>query len=321
MFDELLWAYEPDVAVVTTIGFDHWHAFGDQDLIAREKAKLVAAVPGDGLAILNADDPRVLAMREAARCRVVLFGRAPDADVRAEDVGTDELGRLAFTLVHDGERRPVTTQLHGALWLASALAAFATALALGVDPDDAVHAIATVEPTLHRLSPLQTPGGVTYLRDDWKGASWTVEPALEALAAAPARRRVAVLGELPDDPRRARRFYRDIAREARRRADLVVLVGEKAHNGLRGRDGQDDGSMVWFKGAPEATEFLREILGEGDVVLVKANRLPEHLERVSLSNVLPVTCRRVRCHKRVFCDDCRLLTRGRIGLPRRLRYN
>ena len=305
--DELAWAYEPDVAVVTTIGLDHWRAFGSPDAIAREKRKVVEALRPGGLAILNADDPQVRAMRDAAPGRVLLFGRAADADVRAEDVGVDARGRLTFALVHDGQRWPVETRLQGELWLTAALAALTTGLALGVRAAAAVGAVGTVDPVLHRLSVLEAPSGVTYLRDDWKGASWTVAPALEALAAMPARRRVAVLAELPDDERRPRAFYRDVVRDARRRADLVVLVGAKARNGMRGN--RDDGAVVHFDGAAEAGEFLRSELGDGDVVLLKANRTPEHLERIALASIRPVACRRVRCTKRVFCDDCRLLAK------------
>ena len=308
--DELLWAYEPDVAVVTAIGLDHWKAYGSPDAIAPEKGKLVEAVAPDGIAVLNADDPRVLAMRDRARCRVVLYGRAADADVRAEEVGVDGRGRLTFTLVHEGARLRVATRLQGELWLTATLAALAASISLGVDPHAAVGVVGEVDPVPHRLSVLEAPGGVTFLRDDWKGSSWTVGPALDALAATPARRRVAVLGELPDDARRPRVFYRDVVREARRRADLVVLVGQKARHGLKARAGADDASVVFFEGAPEASAYLDGVLGEGDVVLVKANRVPEHLERISLAAVLPVACGRVRCTKRVFCDDCRLLTRG-----------
>lgn len=309
MLDELLWAFEPDVAVVTTMGFDHWRAFGTVESLRQEKAKVVAAVPPDGLVVLNADDPHVRVMSEVARCPVVLHGRSPDASVRADDVGVDGRGRLVFTLVHKGVRVPVVTRLQGELWLPSVLGALATGLALGIGAQDAVRAVTEVEPVHHRLSVLRTAAGVTFLRDDWKGASWTVGPALQALAAFPARRRVVVLGELPDDPNRPRVFYRNIAREARRTADLVVLVGQKARHGFRARAGEDDTSFAWFAGAPEATDFLRTTLTDGDVVLIKANRIPEHLERVALSYALPVTCVRVRCTKRVFCDDCRLLTR------------
>jgi len=73
--DELLWALEPEVAVVTTIRSDHHAGLGGPEGAAREKAKSVACLPGSGLAVLNADDPRVRGMTGTARCRVVLAGR------------------------------------------------------------------------------------------------------------------------------------------------------------------------------------------------------------------------------------------------------
>ena len=308
VLDELVRTFEPDVAVVTTVGLDHWRAFGSRDAVAREKRKVVEALRPDGVAVLNADDAQVRGMRNAAPGRVVLYGEAADADVRAEDVRVDERGRLSFTLVHDGWRRPVATRLQGELWLPSVLASLATGLALGVDPGAAVRAVGIVEPVLHRLSVLEAPSGVTYLRDDWKAPPQSVLPALDALAAAPARRRVAVLGEV-SDVRRYQPLFRDLAREARERADLVVLVGQKARHGLRARTGDDDRTIVHFDGAPEAGDFLRREVAPGDVVLLKANRTPEHLERIALASVLPVRCRRVSCTKRVSCDDCRLLLR------------
>ena len=315
VLDQLVWAYEPDVAVVTTIGLDHWRAFGSPDAIAAEKRKVVAGLRPDGLAVLNTDDPLTRGLADAAPGRVVHYGRSAGAGVRAEDVSVDSRGRLMFTLVNGTDRWPVATRLQGELWLTATLAALATGVSLGVPEEDAVRAIESVEPVLHRLSVLEAPGGVTYLRDDWKAPTATVGPALDALASMPARRRVAVLGELHDDRRRARVFYRGIVQEARRRADLVVLVGDKARYGLKGN--RDDPAIVHFDGAPAATRFLRGELAEGDVVLVKSNWIPDHLERISLAAVRPIECKRIRCRRRVFCDDCRLLAPGR----RRSRWN
>lgn len=104
--DELLWALEPRVAVVTAIRSDHGPAFGGRlDEAAREKAKAVAVLPGTGLAVLNADDQRGLAMESLARCRVVLAGRAEDADVRILDARLTPDARLVVRL-EDRERAP-----------------------------------------------------------------------------------------------------------------------------------------------------------------------------------------------------------------------
>ena len=67
----------PDIAVVTTVEPAHLEAFGSLEAIAREKGDLVAALPPSGLAVLNADDPRVLAMAERTSARVITYGTCP----------------------------------------------------------------------------------------------------------------------------------------------------------------------------------------------------------------------------------------------------
>ena len=310
--DEILWAYEPDVGVVTHIGFDHLNVFENQAAIAREKEKLVAALPSSGVAVLNADDPNVRAMADASSARVVLYGLSAEADVRAEDVLAAFPERLSFTVVIDGRRVPVQTRLCGRLWLPSALAAIATACALGVSPEAAAARLAAVEPSHRKLSVLETPAGVTFIRDDYKATWRTVAPALELLGSARAKRKVAVLGYLHNyAPQPIEPLYTELAREARRNADLVVMVGPNAQHGLRARSSEDDDTIRAFSTAAEATSFLRELLAPGDLVLVKGSQLGDGLERVSLAQVLPVNCWVPSCERFLKgCDECRLLTRG-----------
>ncbi len=308
--DIMLWGLEPDVAVVTNVGWDHVSAFRSQDAIAAEKAKLVAALPPSGLAVLNADDPRVRAMAELTDARTLLYGVSPGATVRAEDVQARWPVPLRFTLVRDGRRYPVETRLLGEVWLNACLAALATAIGMGVPAEAAAAALAAVDPGRHRMSVFSAPNGVTFLQDDWKAAAWTVGPALEFLGSARPARRIAVIGQLSDDARKPRALYAAVAREARRHADLVVLVGQWAHHGLRARVANDDASIVGFATVNEAIPFLERTLRPGDVVLVKATRGRDHLERLVLAQAVRIDCRRTRCRKRLWCENCRLLTRG-----------
>jgi UDP-N-acetylmuramyl pentapeptide synthase len=314
---ELIWGFEPDAALVTTVGFDHFTAFKSREAVATEKATLVAALPPSGLAILNADDPLVRAMAGVARCRVVLYGISKDADVRAEDVRSRWPEQLSFTLVYDGARYPVSTMLNGTHWLPSALGALATGVTLGVPAATAAAAFATVKPENHRLSARQSDGGPQFLLDDWKAPVWTVEPSLDVLGQAVAARRVAVIGQLSDDARRPRRLYPAVARAARERADLVVFVGQWAHHALRARANEHDESIVAFGRFTEASDYLRAELRPDDVVLIKATMLPDHLARIALEREQPVDCRRNTCLRNMGCDRCSLLS-GR-GPVKRLR--
>src|SRR3954466_320048 len=103
----------PQVGVVLNVGSAHLGEFGSADGVAQAKGELVEALPADGTAVLNADDPRVLGMAPRTRARVVTPGRGPEADVRATDVTLDEAARPRFTLVAAGEEHPVTLRVVG----------------------------------------------------------------------------------------------------------------------------------------------------------------------------------------------------------------
>ena len=245
--------------------------------MAAEKGKLVAALPPTGLAVLNADDERVLALAARARCRVVTFGVAAGADVRAEDVAAAFPELLSFTLVHRGSRHPVQTRLVGEHWTTAVLAALATAVELGVPVERAVAAVEAVAPSPHRLSVRPTRAGVTYLQDDWKASvDGHAGPRGARFASGPADR-----GDRPAvrRPAEAEGALPAVAAAALEHADHVLLVGRWAHHGLRAGAG-----VSAVPGAAEAHAWLRATTGPGDVVLVKTARNPVHLERLPLAH-------------------------------------
>ena len=126
----------PRLGAVLCVGYAHAGEFGSLELIAAAKGELPAALPPDGVAILNADDHRVAAMAARTRARVVTFGRSAGADVRADQVRTDDLGRPGFTLVTATGAAPVQLQLYGEHHVHNALAAAAIAGQLGMQVAD-----------------------------------------------------------------------------------------------------------------------------------------------------------------------------------------
>jgi UDP-N-acetylmuramoyl-tripeptide--D-alanyl-D-alanine ligase len=73
---------KPDIAVITLIARDHLSAFGSIEAIAREKGKVVAALPRNGVAVMNIDDPLVKAIGDASKVRVIWFGQSEGATLR-----------------------------------------------------------------------------------------------------------------------------------------------------------------------------------------------------------------------------------------------
>lgn len=300
--DELLWTLEPHVGVVTSVGSEHRAAFGTIEATAREKAKLVASLPRSGLAVLNADDPLVLEMRALASARTVLVGTSPASDLRAEGVESAWPEPLRFTVCRGEERVAVATLLHGMHWVPSALAALAVGLEAGVSLVDGATALAKMQPERHRLSEVKLAGGVTVLEDDWKAPEWNVELAIDVVRRARALRKLVVLGQMSDSGSSLRRLYRDVAARWLEVADVVIVVGRWAEHARPVAGAR--GALHVVASAHAAHELLERILRPGDLVLVKSNIRPVHLERLVLARQDGQLCWRVDCKLQVWCHDC-----------------
>lgn len=302
--DASLRMLQPQVGVVTVIGLDHYRAFRNREAIAGEKGKLIAGLPADGLAVLNADDPLVLGMRALTRAPCVTYGVSVSADLRAESVQAAWPDRLHFVASYAGQSLPVRTELCGAFWLPSILAGLATGVALGVPLDEAVRAVEKVEPTPGRMYPVVFPDGVTFIRDDWKSPLWTIAPALDFMKTARAQRKIVVLGTLSDYPGGADRKYPAVAREAAEAADLVFFVGPQGRLALKASKTVGEGRIEAFDTPQTMVEHLRTRLQPGDLVLIKGSNRADHLARLTHDRLQPITCWRNDCGLAEICDFC-----------------
>jgi UDP-N-acetylmuramoyl-tripeptide--D-alanyl-D-alanine ligase len=305
----------PKVAVVTNVGGDHRSAFRTLEATAAEKGKLVAAVPSNGLTVLNADDPLVLAMAARSRARVITYGLAEGADVRAEEIAGAWPDRLGFVATYRGERARVRTRFCGEHWVHAVLAALASAVGLDMPLQAAADALGRVEPWSGRLSPMAV-GSVTFIRDECKASLWSVGPALRFLRAARAPRKIAVIGTISDYAGRASAVYANVAREALDVADEVIFVGPQARRSAGARTHRRGAALHAFESLREASAWLETHLRPGDLVLLKGSQRADHLLRLLLARQQHVACWRQSCRRIKFCDQCLLLRVPELPLPR-----
>lgn len=185
----------PEVGVLTVIGESHLEALGSVEAIIAAKGELVAGLPPDGVAVLNRDDPRQAALSARAPCRVLGYGLAPGAEVRATAIAVGPSGST-FTAVLRGRRFPVRLQLLGAHQVGNALAALACADAMGVPIDAAAEALSHVRAWQSRLQ-VRDFGRIRVLDDAYNAAPQSTVAALQVLATqAPVAARAAVLGDM-----------------------------------------------------------------------------------------------------------------------------
>jgi UDP-N-acetylmuramoyl-tripeptide--D-alanyl-D-alanine ligase len=276
----------PRYGAVLNVGHAHAGEFGGMAQVAQAKGELAEALPADGAAILNADDPRVAAMTARTRARVVTFGvEDPSAVIRAADVRLDDLGRPAFTLITPEGAAPVALRLHGAHNVPNALAAAALARELGLSLAGIADGLsAAVARSRWRMEVERRPDGVTIINDTYNANPESVRAALEALAhLGRDGRAFAVLGHMAELGPIAQASHEAIGDFAAR-ADLagIIAVGEEAAPILAGaqRVPAWPGEALAVPDGPAAVEALAGRLKPGDVVLVKASRAA-HLESVA----------------------------------------
>jgi UDP-N-acetylmuramoyl-tripeptide--D-alanyl-D-alanine ligase len=266
----------PRLGVVTMVGHAHAGEFGGLAAVARAKGELPAALPPEGVALLNADDPNVRAMAARTRARVVTFGRSADAVVRATDVLLDDQGRPEFTLVTPGGSARTRLRLHGAHNVTNALAAAALAGELGLGVAELAEGLAAAVPRSRgRMEVTRRPDGVTVINDAWNANPEAMAAALRTLAVmAAGRRAVAVLGAMHELGGESARQHAEVgALAARLGVAVLVVVGEDAAAIADGARAERSwtGELVVVPDASAAQAALGNLLAPADVVLVKAS--------------------------------------------------
>ncbi len=286
----------PRYGVVLNVGRAHAGEFGGLDQVALAKGELVEALPEDaagGVAILNADDPRVLAMASRTSARIVTFSsqpphgphapqssQGPQPSVRAADVRLDDLGRPSFTLLTPDGSAPVTLRLHGAHNVPNALAAAALAGELGLGLDSIADGLsAAVARSRWRMEVRRRADGVTVINDAYNANPESVRAAIDALAhLARDGRGFAVLGHMAELGDTSQASHEEIGEFAAQVAGSglagLIAVGQEAAPMLAGarRVRSWHGEAVGVTDGAAARAVLGDRLKPGDVVLVKASR-------------------------------------------------
>jgi alanine racemase len=272
----------PRIAVVTAINHAHLAYLGSLEAIAQEKGHLVEALPSDGVAVLNFDDPWVRAMRERTRAHVVTYGLSPDADIVASDLRPDPEG-LQFVVHFPGvgglgtpgypAKAEVRTRLLGCHQAHTILAAIAVGLVHQIPWDSILDAVEELRPGEGRLLILPGVGGSLLLDGSASCSPETALQALAALADYPAQRRIAVLGDMAQLGGYAVEGHRLVGRAAAAFVDLLVTKGQR---GSWIADAAEEAGLACERvfvtyTAEDAVRHLGPQLTSGDVVLVKGD--------------------------------------------------
>jgi UDP-N-acetylmuramoyl-tripeptide--D-alanyl-D-alanine ligase len=262
----------PEIGVVTNIGTVHASRAGSQEAIFEGKAELVQALPKDGVAILNYDDPFVKRMAERTSARVFFYGLDAAADLWADDVEGLGLDGVRFQLHYQDETLHVRIPMIGRHSVHTALRAAAVGLIEGLDWGQILAGLRMGNPQL-RLVAVQGRNGSLLLDDTYNASPESTMAALNLLSELEGRK-VAVLGDMLELGQYEQQGHQMVGNLAARVADVLVTVGPRAHiiAETARAAGLTSNAVNEFPDTVGALDYLKNSLGNGDVVLVKGSR-------------------------------------------------
>lgn len=272
----------PTVGVVTNVGETHLELLGTRENIARAKAELVEALPPGGVAVLNADDPRVAAMAERTRAAVVRYGllRAGEQpsdrnlDVAGTEVESFGVRGVRFTAVAGERRFGVHLPVPGMHNASNALAAAAVGLALGLTPEEVARGLSQARLTEMRLQLERGRAGFLIINDAYNASPASVGAALSLLVESrTGGRAVAVLGDMLELGEASETAHRGVGeRAAALGVDWLLGVGPRSACTVQGAQSAGLKRAEAYPTTDAAAEALLESLRPEDVVLVKGSR-------------------------------------------------
>lgn len=267
----------PHIALVTTIAPAHTEFFASEEAIADAKGEIFQGLEPGGTAIVPFDSPhrdRLIAAAQPHAARIVTFGLGEGADVRAIEVVPGQAGGTYVTAQIGSERTlGFTLSQPGAHWVANAMAVLAAVDAAGGDLEQAGLGLAEMGGLAGRGARFKTPvadGEALVIDESYNANPASMRATLAVLAATPAARRLAVLGEMRELGDQSDAFHADLADPiVAAGVEALLLVGEGMAPLARALEGRIE--LVHVPDAAAARERIETMLSPGDAVLIKGS--------------------------------------------------
>jgi UDP-N-acetylmuramoyl-tripeptide--D-alanyl-D-alanine ligase len=279
---ELLKLARPQVGVITNIKPVHLEEgqFKDLDDIFQEKSRLVSTLQEKGIAVLNADDPYLIGLKNTLSCRKIFYGKSDAADLKLLRLESYPEG-IKFTVAYKDQVAEGQLAILGDFQIYVALAAIAVALTQGFELEEAVTALKDYKLPPGRMNPIEGINDSLIIDSSYNASPESVKEGLDILKTFEGRR-IAVLGNMNELGTITEAKHREIGAYALGRADLLLLVGDNAKligaEALKSRFSKE--AIFYFDDAVAAGNHLIKMIKNGDTILVKGSQNKVRLEKL-----------------------------------------
>lgn len=268
------------IGIVTAITSTHLEFFKSIDHIAREKGLILESLSEDGVAILNADDDKVISMRERTKAKKITFGFSQNADVTASGIDfvyeDEKLKGVSFKLNYEGKSIPVRLQhILATHQVYAALAGVCVGIALKMNLIDIASALEKFTSPCGRMNMIHGINGSSIIDDTYNSSPKAALAALDVVGRLRALRRIVVMGDMLELGQDEERGHREIARKIFEiNADLFFAVGDRMQMAVSElkKLGFPPDKIFHFNSPDEAGKKIEEILEAGDLILVKGSQ-------------------------------------------------
>jgi UDP-N-acetylmuramoyl-tripeptide--D-alanyl-D-alanine ligase len=284
----LLKIARPNISVITAVGEtpSHVEYYAGPVEVAREKGRLIEYLPAGGSAVLNYDDPIVMNLEQRTRARVVTFGFEKGAEIRISRLenrlesradGDRPIG-ISIKLEYKGAMVPVRlTNAFGRSHAYAAAAAASVGIAFGMNLAAIADGLANYEPAPSRMQLIPGIKHTFIIDDSYNASPLSMRAALDTLETLPAKRKVAVLGDMLEIGKYTIEAHEAIGKLVAATADRLVTVGPRAKFIAEAALGarMKKANILSFDTADEARKPVQDLMKQGDLVLVKGSHAME----------------------------------------------
>jgi len=265
----------PDIAVITNVAPVHLAFLGTMEAIATAKGEILEGLKSGGTAVLNSDDGWGRTLAKRAPGPVIFFGNGDDAEIRASEFIPLGFDGLQFRLFYDGSDHILQMPFLAEMHVQNFLAALGAARALGLPWDRLEPAMAGLAPVAKRGMIIRLTDGITIIDDSYNSSPQALEAALRGYGRLPAKRHVAVLGDMLELGHEASTFHETAGRRAAQLGwDIVAIVGPLGRRIAEGAraEGLAANRILEFATSAEAADALPEFIAPNDLILIKGSR-------------------------------------------------
>ena len=280
----LLKIARPNVSVITAVGDIPVHVefYAGPDDVAREKGRLIEYLPSAGFAILNYDDDAVMNLEQRTRAHLMTFGFEKGAEVKISRMenrmeGDRPVG-ISFKLEYKGSFVPVRLNgVFGRSYAYASAAAASVGIVFGMNLATISDALANYTPAESRMQLLPGIRGTFIIDDSYNASPLSMRAALDTLRDLPAKRKIAVLGDMLEIGKYTIEAHEAVGKLAARSANVLVTIGPRAKFIAETArvTGMKKTSVISFETADEARKPVQALMKSGDLVLIKASHSME----------------------------------------------